>query len=90
VRLDLDFGEAETIALALELEAGLVLLDEQAGRYAAQHFNLRVMGTVGLLVRAKNLGLIDEVRSHLDALRQQAGFYLSEAVYQHALSLTGE
>ncbi len=90
LRLDLDFGEAESIALALELKADLVLLDEQAGRYAAQHFSLRVMGVVGLLVRAKKLGLIAEVRSHLDALRQQAGFYLHEAVYQHALQLAGE
>lgn len=90
LRLDLDFGEAETIGLALELQADLVLLDEQAGRYAAQHFNLRVMGVVGVLVRAKKLELITEVRSHLDGLRQQAGFYLNESVYQHALKLSDE
>lgn len=90
LRLDLDPGEAETIALALDLGADLVLLDEQAGRYAAQHFRLRVMGVVGLLVRAKRLGLVAEVRPYLDALRRQAGFYLSESVYQHALQLAHE
>lgn len=90
LRLDLDGGEAETIALALELEADLVLLDEQAGRFAAQHFKLNVMGVVGLLVRAKSKGLISEVRPLLDALRWQAGFYLSEPVYRHALVLSGE
>jgi uncharacterized protein len=90
LRLDLDRGEAETIALALELGADLVLLDEQAGRFAAQYFNLSVMGVVGLLVGAKSKKLVPEVQPLLDALRWQAGFYLSEAVYRHALALAGE
>ena len=90
LRLDLDLGEAETIALALDLQADLVLLDEQAGRYAAQHFRLRVMGVVGLLVQSKKRGLVVEVRPHLDALRRQAGFYLSQPVYDHALQLAHE
>ncbi|HMQ52734.1 MAG TPA: DUF3368 domain-containing protein [Anaerolineae bacterium] len=90
LRLDLDRGESEAIALALELKADLVLLDEQAGRYAAQHFSLKVMGVVGLLIRAKKLGYIAEVQPLLKALRQQAGFYLSDAVYQHALELADE
>jgi predicted nucleic acid-binding protein len=90
LRLDLDLGEAETIALALDLRADLVLLDEQAGRYAAQHFRLRAMGVVGLLVQAKKQGLVAGVRPHLDALRRQAGFYLNETVYQHALQLADE
>ena len=90
LRLDLDFGESETIVLALDLQADLVLLDELTERYAPRHFDLKVMGVVGLLIRAKNIGLIPEVRPHLDALRQQAGFYLSGPVYQHALRLAGE
>jgi predicted nucleic acid-binding protein len=90
LRLDLDFGEAATIALAIQLRADLVLLDEQMGRRAAQYLNLTVMGVVGLLVRAKKIGLLDQVRPHLASLRQQAGFYLSDAVFEHALQLTGE
>lgn len=90
LRLDLDFGEAETIVLVLEMQADLILLDEVAARFAARHFNLKVMGVVGILVRAKRLNLIAEVRAYLDALRQQAGFYLSDAVYQHALNLADE
>ncbi len=90
LRLDLDYGESETIGLALELNADLVLLDEQAARYAAQYFNLRVMGVVGILLRAKQAGLLPNVHPPLVALRQQAGFYLSEAVYRHALALAGE
>ena len=90
LRLDLDVGEAETIALALELQGDLVLLDEQDGRHAAQYLKLKVMGVVGLLVRARQQGLVSEIRPHLDALRQQAGFYLSQPLYLRALHLVGE
>lgn len=90
LRLELDRGEAEAIALALQLKADLILIDEQAGREAARYLGLNVMGVVGFLVRAKQLGHIENVLPHLDALRQQAGFYLSESVYRHALSLAGE
>ena len=87
---DLDRGEAETIALALELGADLVLLDEKEGRHAAQRFGLRVIGVVGILLEAKTSGAVGTVRPHLDAFRQTAGFYLSTSLYQHALAMAGE
>lgn len=87
---DLDQGEAESITLALELGADLVLMDEREGRHAAQRMGLRVIGVVGILLEAKALRVIDTVRPHLDALRQTAGFYLSETLYQHALDLADE
>jgi len=90
LRLELDAGEAETIALALQLQADLVLIDEQAGRRAAQYLELNVMGVVGLLVRAKQRQLVPAVQPLLDGLRHQAGFYLSQPVFEHALELAGE
>ena len=87
---DLDRGEAETIALALELKADLVLLDEKEGRRAAQRLGLHVVGVVGVLLEAKANDALDALRPHLDALRQTAGFYLSESLYRHALELMGE
>ena len=87
---DLDRGEAETIALALELEAHLVLLDEREGRRAAQRLGLRVVGVVGILLEARACGAVKAVRPHLEALRQTAGFYLDDAVCDRALSLAGE
>ena len=87
---DLDRGEAETIALALELGADLVLLDEKEGRHAAQRLGLHIVGVVGVLLEAKANGALDVLRPHLDALRQTAGFYLSESLYRHALELMGE
>lgn len=87
---DLDQGEAESIALALELDATLLLLDEKEGRHIAQRLGLRVLGVVGILLQAKTQGAIAEIRPHLDALRQTAGFFLSDSVYERALALANE
>ncbi len=87
---DLDRGEAESIALALELDAELTLLDEKEGQHAAQRLGLRVIGVAGVLLEAKANGAVDKVRPHLDALRQIAGFYVSEPLYQAVLALAGE
>lgn len=69
LRRDLDRGEAETVALAFQLNADLVLLDERDGRRAAKRLGLKVVGVVGLLVRAKHKALITSLQSELDALR---------------------
>jgi len=90
LRRDLHHGEAETIALAIELEAKLVLLDEKEARHTAQQFGLKPVGVVGILLEAKAKGLVVAVQPHLVALRQVAGFRLSESVYQYALSFAGE
>jgi predicted nucleic acid-binding protein len=90
LRRDLGLGESESIALALELGADLILLDEKEGRHTAQRLGLRVIGVIGILLEAKTQGAIDKVGPSLDALRQTAGFYLSEQLYQSILLLTGE
>lgn len=90
LRRDLDLGESETLALALELRADLVLLDERDGRHAAQRLGLRPMGTVGVLIEAKRRHLLPALRPALDALKYQAGFYLADAVRHRALAAVGE
>ena len=90
LRRDLDRGEAETIALALELGADLVLLDERDGRYAAKRFGLQVVGVLGILLEAKSKSHIQQIKPHVDALRQQAGFYIHEELYRHIMKLAGE
>jgi hypothetical protein len=90
LREDLDPGESETIALAIELKADLVLMDETEGRHKAKRLGLNVTGVIGILLEAKLKGYISQVQSLLDGLRQEAGFYLSSRVYQEALKLAEE
>ncbi len=87
---DLDQGEAESIALAIELEADLLILDEREGRRLAKQFGLNVTGVLGVLLEAKAADLIQEVRPLVQELRDRAGFYLSEDVQQLICKLAGE
>lgn len=86
----LDAGESEAIALALETEAELVLLDEHLGRATADYLGLRYAGLVGVLIEAKHRGLIPSVRPHLDLLRDTAGFRLRQELYTRVLRDEGE
>jgi uncharacterized protein len=85
----LDAGESEAIVLAQELSADFVLLDDRIARRAAQCLNLNVIGTVGVLLLAKDKGFVQAVKPLLDALLQ-AGIYLDNSLYQSALKLAGE
>lgn len=87
---DLDDGEAEAIALAVEEEADLLLMDERIGRESANHLGLRYVGLVGVLVEAKSKALVREIKPLLDALRDIAGFRLSEDLYSRVLKDQGE
>lgn len=87
---DLDAGEAEAIALSLEIGAELLLMDENLGRETARHFGLRCIGLIGALVMAKRRGLITAVKPHLDMLRDIAGFRVDAALYAHVLKDQGE
>lgn len=81
-------GEAQAIALAFS-EDTLLLIDDRAGRAAARRLGLAITGTVGVLLQAKQAGLIPQVLPLLDQMRQ-AGDYLSEALLDSAARLAGE
>ena len=89
LRTQLDDGEANVIALALELGEVLVLLDDKKARRIARQMGLRVIGTVGILVRAKGKGVCAQVKPILDAL-DNAGFRMTKSLRQEALRLAGE
>jgi len=83
-------GEAENLCLTLERNASLLLVDDRDARDVATASGLNVCGTVGLLVRAKHLGLIETAREHMDALRSHHHFWISDGLYRRALRLAGE
>jgi predicted nucleic acid-binding protein len=86
---DLDRGEAEVIALAQEIMAGLVIIDERLARRHARRLHLPLTGTVGVLLRAKERGLIPRVAPFIHGLRE-GGVRLSAGLVVRALQLAGE
>jgi uncharacterized protein len=86
--VDLGPGEREAIALALEIAADLVVLDDQVGRRLARARGLQVTGTVGVLVEARSRGLLPALRPELDRLRD-AGLWLADAFYQRLCQTEG-
>ncbi len=89
LRERVDAGEAEAIALAAELSAPAVLLDERRARRVAIEVGVPVLGTVGMLLRAKQRGHLHAVRPVLDAL-DAAGFHLAKSLRTEALNRAGE
>jgi uncharacterized protein len=81
---DLDLGECCAIILAEELKAGQLLIDEKAGRKVAISRGLPIIGLVGVIILAKDQGLIDNVKDILDDLRSK-GTRISPRIYTYAL-----
>lgn len=86
--LRLDPGESEAIALALEQDA-ILLVDERRARAAATRLNIPIIGTGGLLVYAKERGLITEVRPLLVKI-EASGVHFGQRLIREILRLAGE
>lgn len=82
-------GESEVICLALEIKARLVLLDNRPARRTAQTLGLNVIGTIGVLLSAKNQGLLPALKPCLDELQQQ-DFRIAPKIYEQVLIDAGE
>jgi predicted nucleic acid-binding protein len=85
----LDFGEAAAIALALDLGADMVLSDDRQARLAAERLELRVRGTLGILLEARRQGRIPELAPLLNELRSK-GVWLSGKLIEGVLREAGE
>ncbi|MDB9524642.1 DUF3368 domain-containing protein [Oscillatoria sp. CS-180] len=90
LRRELHQGESEAIALAVELSADKVLLDEKEARQAARALNLSITGIVGILLRGWQEGSIPSLKNVFDRLQQDANFWLSPALRTQILQVSGE
>ncbi|MCU0771385.1 MAG: DUF3368 domain-containing protein [Verrucomicrobia bacterium] len=82
---ELDLGEAEAIALAVELGADWLLMDEVLGRTIARQERLHIIGILGILLAAKHKGIIPAVRPLLDRLQTEAGFHVAPGLRRDLL-----
>ncbi len=90
LRRQVDAGEAEAIALAVDLGAAIVIIDEQEGRLLARQAGLSITGTLGILLRAKRNGHLELIKPEILALRKNTRFFLSAALEAEVLAAAGE
>lgn len=86
---DLDDGEAEVLILANEQNADLVILDEIMGRRYAKQLEINLTGTVGVLLKAKEKGLVKSIRELLNELTEK-GTWLNPKLILKAIELANE
>ncbi len=90
VLLHLDEGEKQAVSLAYSTKQDILLLiDDRVGRSAAKKLNIPVTGLVGILIMAKEKGLIANIEQVLDKIRNN-GYWLSDKIIDFAILLAGE
>ncbi|NBC17537.1 MAG: DUF3368 domain-containing protein [Bacteroidetes bacterium] len=82
-------GEIAAMALCEQVQADVLLVDDSRARNAAQQRNITVVGSLGLLVRAKEKGVVDRLAPFMDRLRR-SDLYISEALIEDVLRQVGE
>ncbi|MCP5007714.1 MAG: DUF3368 domain-containing protein [Planctomycetes bacterium] len=85
----LDDGESEAIALSLEVQASLILLDDSEAREKARLYGLKITGIIGILLRAKRERKIPSLKDELKQLKE-TGFWIAEDLEATLLNEVGE
>jgi len=77
LNLDLDKGELETILLAKEINADLIIMDEKLGRRYAKYYGLNVIGTIGIIMKAREKGIIEDIETVLSDIKK-SGIWIND------------
>lgn len=89
LKLILDAGEASAISLALETDNSILIIDEKKGRRIARDLNVTIIGTLKVLIIAKNKGAIVSVKQVIRELKEQS-FRFDKKLVDEVLRLSGE
>ena len=84
-----DLGEASAIALAIEMEEPLLLLDDLKARKLARKLNLKFTGSLGVINKAKQIGVIDKVKPIVNKILS-TDFRISKQIIHELLTLNNE
>ncbi len=89
LEIEIDKGEASAIALALETDDSLLILDDQKARKLAEKLSLNYTGILGILLKARELGMLPAIKPVLQKV-QQTNFRFSEKVLSDILREANE
>lgn len=81
-------GEVEVMLLAREQKADLLIIDDNAAKSTAKYLGMKVTGSLGVLLRAKQMGIIPDINDAMDQIILN-GFYVSEELRKHIILLAG-
>lgn len=90
LRMSLHSGESEAITLALDKNVNRIVLDDKQARETADRLGLRVIGTLGVLILAKEKGILSEVRPLIVQMMERISFRIAPAVLNRALVYLNE
>ena len=82
-------GEVEVMILAKEKKADLIIVDDNNAKKHAKYLGLPVTGTIGVLIKAKNLGIVSALKPLLERMLENH-IYMSSALMQMCLEEVGE
>lgn len=85
----IDKGEASAIALAKESDDPLLILDDRKARKVADKLKLKITGTLGVIHKAKQMGVIKMVKPFLDKMLF-TDFRISDSIIKEMLKLNNE
>ena len=85
LRRELHQGESEAIALAVELSADKILLDEKEARQIARTLGLSITGILGILLKGRQNGTVSSMEVVIDRLKQDANFWIKPALQAQIL-----
>ena len=90
LKMQLDYGESEVIALALEKGIDRVIIDDKQARKVADKLGLKVIGTLGILILAKEKQVIKEVRPLVLSMMEKINFRIDRALLNKILGILNE